>query len=74
MDPFLEDFDNEELWTFFFGNEKKPEYICSRCKEKIVSGGWDLPPRITITNRSNEALHMHEACFEELFRVIKTGA
>lgn len=73
MDPFLEDFDNDELWTFFFGNEKKPEYICSRCREKIVSCGPGTS-RITITNRSNEAIHMHEKCFEELFRVLKTGA
>lgn len=74
MDPFLEGFDDDELRTFFLGNGKKPEYICSRCKEKIVSGGPDIPPRITITNRSNEAIHMHEECFEELFRVLKTGA
>lgn len=74
MDPFLEGFDNDEIRTFFLGNEKKTEYVCSRCNKQIVSGGPDLPPRITITNRSGEAMHMHEERFEELFRVLKTGA
>lgn len=32
MDPFLEGFDDDELRTFYLGNEKEPEYICSKCK------------------------------------------
>lgn len=72
MDPFLESFDNDELRTFFLGNEQKPVYVCLRCKEEIVSGGLDSPTRITITNRSNERIHLHEECFEQLFRELKT--
>ena len=72
MDPLLEEFDDDELRTFFLGNEKEPVYVCSICKKEIVSGGHALPPRITITNRSNESIHMHEKCFEELFRELKT--
>ena len=72
MDPLLEGFDNDEVRTFFLGNVEKPVYVCLRCKQEIISGGPDRPTRITITNRSNEAIHLHEECFEQLFRELKT--
>lgn len=71
MDPFLEGFDDEEIRTFFLGNQPEPSYVCSRCNKEIQSSGPDRPTRITITNRSNERIHLHEECFEELFREIK---
>ena len=72
MDQFLEDFDDDEIRTFFLGNEQKPVYVCVRCKQEIVTGGPDRLSRITITNRSNESIHLHEKCFDELFRELKT--